>query len=199
MRRWILGLVLVGALALAGCGGSDGDDDSAATTTTPATTDANATPTAGGGATSTAAPATSATPSAPTTAGPPSTVPVFEASLEFCVAARNLDEHGDIVDDAFGGDSTPTLARQEWDKLDLVLDGLVAEAPDAVEGDVATIRQAYADLRGLFEEFDYDTQQLFTAAEGDDELAARLDLTNDPEFAGATERLTAFVARACPS
>ena len=52
-------------------------------------------------------------------------------------------------------------------------------------------------LRGVFEEYGYDTQRLFDAAQADPALGATLRLTEDPDFSAASERIDAFVARAC--
>ena len=98
---------------------------------------------------------------------------------------------------SFSGDSTPTLARQAWDELDAVIVSLVANAPELVVPDVDTTRRAFAGLRGVFEAYGYDTQKLFDAAQADPALGATLRLTQDPNFAAGSERIDAFVARAC--
>ena len=200
MRRWMrrFGLVVALTLALAAC--SSSDDDSTSTTT--ATTIATTAPTT----VATTVPATTAAPatsgpapasSAPTTAGTGGTTPGFTATAAFCAAAAEFDERRDIVQSSFSGDSTPTLARQAWDELDAVIAGLVANSPELIAPDVDTTRRAFAVLRGVFEEYDYDTQRLFDAAQADPALGATLRLTEDPDFSAASERIDAFVARAC--
>ena len=121
----------------------------------------------------------------------------FVATPAFCAAATEFDERRDIVQSSFSGDSTPTLARQAWDELDAVIAGLVTNAPELIAPDVDTARRAFAGLRGVFEAYGYDTQRLFDAAQADPELSATLRLTEDPDFSAASERIDAFVARAC--
>jgi hypothetical protein len=201
MRRWVRGLGLAGALALALAACSSSDDDSspsstAATTTpttTPTTAGADSTAPAETGATTTAATASSA----PATTGAGGTTPGFTATPAFCAAAREFDERRDIVQSSFSGDSTPTLARQAWDQLDGVIAGLVANTPELIAPDVDTTRRAFTALRSVFEEYGYDTQRLFDAAQADPELDATLRLTEDPDFSAASGRIDAFVARAC--
>jgi hypothetical protein len=204
MWRWVTRVGLVGALALAvtACSSSD-DDASGSTTTTAATTTPTSSPTTvsadttapatTGAATSAPAPPSSA----PTTAGSGVTTPGFVATPAFCAAATEFDERRDIVQSSFSGDSTPTLARQAWDELDAVIEGLVTNAPELIAPDVDTARRAFAGLRGVFEAYGYDTQRLFDAAQADPELSATLRLTEDPDFSAASERIDAFVVRAC--
>lgn len=202
MRRWVRGFGLVGALTLALVACSSSDDDGSSTTTTVTTTPTTApttvaadttAPATTGAATSAPTPASSA----PTTAGAGGTTPAFTATPAFCAAATEFDERRDIVQSSFSGDSTPTLARQAWDDLDAVIAGLVANSPELIAPDVDTTRRAFAALRGVFEEYGYDTQRLFDAAQADPALGATLRLTEDPDFSAASERIDAFVARAC--
>jgi hypothetical protein len=208
MRRWMRGFGLVGALTLSLVACSSSDDDGSGTTTTATTTPTTATTTPTRAPTTvaaeTTAPATTATAtsappasSSPTTAGAGSTTPGFNATPAFCAAATEFDERRDIVQSSFSGDSTPTLARQAWDELDGVIAGLVASSPELIAPDVDTTRRAFAVLRGVFEEYGYDTQRLFDAAQADPALGAALRLTEDPDFSAASERIDAFVARAC--
>jgi hypothetical protein len=202
MRRWMRGFGLVGALTLSLVACSSSDDDGSSTTTTATTTPTTAPTTV---AADTTAPATTAAAtsapspasSAPTTAGAGSTTPGFTATPAFCAAATEFDDRRDIVQSSFSGDSTPTLARQAWDELDAVIAGLVANSPELIAPDVDTTRRAFAVLRGVFEEYGYDTQRLFDAAQADPALGATLRLTEDPDFSAASERIDAFVARAC--
>ena len=202
MRRWVRGFGLVGALTLAlvACS-SSGDDSSSTTTATttpttaPTTVAADTTAPATTGAAATSAPTPGR--SAPTTAGAGGTTPGFTATPTFCAAATEFDERRDIVQSSFSGDSTPALARQAWDELDAVIVSIVANAPELIAPDVDTARRAFAGLRGVFEAYGYDTQRLFDAAQADPALGATLRLTEDPDFSAASERIDAFVARAC--
>ena len=71
-------------------------------------------------------------------------------------------------------------------------------APAEIEADVETVKKGLADFLALAEEYDFDFEKLFTAAQADPALSDRLDATlTSAEAEAADARLTAYGEQVC--
>lgn len=155
-------LLLVGlvAVTLAGCGGGDGGSTDTASDTASAS--------AGGSGDSDDKEFTG------------------KGSGDFCDLAR---DYADKFEDAGEADTEAELA-DDYKKFSDAIDELAAEAPKEIEGDVEVVQDAFAELNGLLEKYDYDFAKI------PEEEAATIDLDN-PEIEAANNRIESYFETVC--
>ena len=111
-------------------------------------------------------------------------------SADLCANARELESLGN-------GDALDNLDEATFTKLTDLLDGVRENAPDEIKADLETVGDGFADVREIFEEYDYDLAKLGAAAATDPELTERLESFGGEDFTAASDRVSTYLQEEC--
>jgi len=111
-------------------------------------------------------------------------------SADLCANARELESLG-------SGDALNDLDEETFTRLTDLVDGVRENAPDEIQADLETVADGFAEVREIFEEYDYDLAKLGAAAATDPELTERLESFGGEEFTDAGERVSAYLQEEC--
>jgi hypothetical protein len=111
-------------------------------------------------------------------------------SADLCANARELESLG-------SGDALTDLDEATFTRLTNLVDGVRENAPDEIRADIDTVADGFADVREIFEEYDYDLAKLGAAAAADPELTERLESFGGADFTAASERVSTYLQEEC--
>ena len=111
-------------------------------------------------------------------------------SADLCANARELESLG-------SGDALDNLDEETFTKLTDLVDGVRENAPDEIQADLETVADGFAEVREIFEEYDYDLAKLGAAAATDPQLTERLESFGGEDFTGASERVSTYLQEEC--
>jgi hypothetical protein len=111
-------------------------------------------------------------------------------SADLCDNARELESLGN-------GDALGDLDEATFTRLTDLVEGVRENAPDEIKDDIETVADGFADVREIFEEYDYDLAKLGAAAATDAELTERLESFGGQDFTDASERVSTYLQEEC--